>query len=209
MALDNYADLKTSVAGWLNRRDLDAMTPDFIRLAEDDINTILRCREQETTVQVTAANGAATLPANWLEMIRLAPDDGMAMKMVTPERMQELVHTGRATFNTGAGVGAPTSFAVVGTGLEVWPRPASVVLDLTYYAKVPRLSDAAPTNWLLAADAAIYLYGALAQSAPYLKNDARIATWAALYKNRVETRNAAARRAAVSGGALRRVRRGF
>ena len=38
MALNNYANLKTSIANWLGRTDLVNDIPDFITLAENDFN---------------------------------------------------------------------------------------------------------------------------------------------------------------------------
>ena len=38
MALNNYANLKTSIANWLGRTDLVNDIPDFVTLAENDFN---------------------------------------------------------------------------------------------------------------------------------------------------------------------------
>lgn len=54
---------------------------------------------------------------------------------------------------------------------------------MAYWAKIPALSDDAPTNWLLEQEPAIYLYAALIESGPVLKDDARIAMWSTLYEN--------------------------
>ena len=42
MALTNYTGLKTSIADFLNRDDLTAVIPDFIALAESQINRDIR-----------------------------------------------------------------------------------------------------------------------------------------------------------------------
>ena len=57
-------------------------------------------------------------------------------------------------------------------------------------ADLPRLSNDVPTNWLLEMQPDIYLYGSLCQAAPYLGDDARIATWSALYKRSVDSADA-------------------
>jgi hypothetical protein len=212
MALASYADLKTSIAGWLNRRDLTAVIPDFIRLAEDDIASKLRDRRMLSRVEATVEEQPIALPTDWIEAARVAPEGGAPLEPVTLERLQELRHDRRLPLmlNAEATTGGPQYFAINGTVMEFWPVPASpVVLEMTYYARVPRLTDAAPTNWLLEQDAAVYLYGALVQSAPYLKDDQRVVVWAGLYKDRIDTRNNASRSAAFNGGALKRVRRGF
>ncbi len=38
MAVGTYAELKTSIADFLNRDDLTSAVPDFIKLAEADMN---------------------------------------------------------------------------------------------------------------------------------------------------------------------------
>jgi len=49
----------------------------------------------------------------------------------------------------------------------------------------------------------VYLYGALLHSAPYLKEDQRAQTWAALYTTAVERINDASSKSTASGSGLR------
>ena len=45
MALSTYAELKTSIANWLNRSDLtDEISDDFIKLVESEYNSKLRIK---------------------------------------------------------------------------------------------------------------------------------------------------------------------
>src|SRR6185437_725942 len=77
--------------------------------------------------------------------------------------------------------GDPRAFSVVGGEIQFWPWSGGTFsAEMTYWKKIPALSDAAPTNWLLAGHPDIYLYTALIQSAPYLKEDARLSTWGTL-----------------------------
>ncbi len=55
----------------------------------------------------------------------------------------------------------------------------------------------------------MYLYGALVQSAPYLKDDARIATWADLLQRGLDDFRVDDERAEFSGSTLRVRARGF
>ncbi|HEY4252309.1 MAG TPA: hypothetical protein VGM87_13945 [Roseomonas sp.] len=216
MALATYADLQESIAGWLNRRDLAARIPDFIRLAEDDINGKLRDRRMHRYVDALIGDQPVAQPEDWLEAVRLnIQGRHTPLTLTTMDRIQAMRGACRTPYEVipadgGAVTGWPEYFAIAGTVIEFHPLPsAPVIIDMVYYQKVPRLSDAAPTNWLLAEDAAIYLYGSLAQAEPYLKNDERLATWAGLYGDRINGRNAASEVAQFSGGPLRRVRRGF
>ena len=75
--------------------------------------------------------------------------------------------------------GAPMRYAIVGNTLQVWPWTdgGSHAAEMTYWKRIPALSEAAPSNWLLMLHPDAYLYGALLQSAPYLKDDARLGVW--------------------------------
>ncbi|WKV16966.1 hypothetical protein [Microcystis phage MJing1] len=207
--LGTYSALRTSIGNWLNRPDLVSVIPDFIALAEADIARKLRCREMERPAEATFSGEPVSLPTDWLEAVRVSPEGKAPLQPVTPQRLQEL----RAQKESGALRnldGWPHYFSVVGNRLELFPEPVgTITLDMVYYQRVPALSDDAPTNWLLTTEPNIYLYGSLAQSAPYLKQDARLATWAAIYADAITSKNAASARSRYAGGALVRTRRGF
>lgn len=74
----------------------------------------------------------------------------------------------------------------VGRGHE--PNPA-------YRDPLPALGAAATdTTWLMGLHPTIYLYASLIQSAPFLKDDQRVATWRGLYGTHREAINQEARR---------------
>ena len=86
--------------------------------------------------------------------------------------------------------GRPDSFTVIGSNLELSPPPASAYpLELIYIQKIPALSAGNPTNWLLTANAAIYLFGTLVASAVYTQDESRLPFWEKKYKEGVETIN--------------------
>jgi hypothetical protein len=57
MALTTYTELKSSLADWLNRSDLTSVIPDFISLAEAQMERQLRTRQM--IVRATASFAAA------------------------------------------------------------------------------------------------------------------------------------------------------
>lgn len=215
MALSTYPELQASIASWLNRRDLTDRIPDFIRLAEDDINAKLRDRRMHRYVDALIADQPVALPEDWLEAVRLTPKGRHRPLVLTTLDHIQALRGRRLPFDAvpsgdPAVTGAPEYYAVAGTVLEFFPLPAQpVTIEMVYFQKLPRLTADAPSNWLLAEDSAAYLYGSLVQAEPYLKNDARLATWAGLYKDRIDSRNRATEAARFSGGPIRRVRRGF
>lgn len=54
---------------------------------------------------------------------------------------------------------------------------------LLYEQSIPALSDSNTTNWLILREPGLYLYQALCHSAPYLKEDQRLITWAQMAKS--------------------------
>ena len=205
MAISTFAELKSAVADWLNRDDLTSVIPSFIALAEADISRTLRDYRMEKRSSATLDAQYSALPSDWLETIRIG--------LTGSTSRLELVSDGAlADFRAGRSdtAGKPTHYAHTAGGLELFPTPdAAYAAELVYYAKVPALSDSASTNWLLTAAPDVYLYGALTQSAPYLKDDQRAAIWAGLYQNAITNLNSASERARYSGAGLRLRNRGL
>jgi len=189
VALTTYDGLVSSIGGWLMRDDLSAVIPDFIALAEADMSQRLRLRSMltraTTTIDADAASiGYETLPADFLGMWRLTLDDD-EISFAPTARM-----AGYALDWAGS---APLYFSVIGEQLQfapVGPTPGGV-LEMTYYARPEALSADNQTNAILLASPAVYLYGALAQSAPYLGDDQRVATWGTLYQQACDLLQAA------------------
>ena len=70
MALTTYAELKAAIASWLPRSDLTTPIPDFIYLAEKDIEQRLRLNDGASVAgTLTAAQDYLDLPADCLEVI--------------------------------------------------------------------------------------------------------------------------------------------
>jgi hypothetical protein len=83
------------------------------------------------------------------------------------------------------------------------PTPDSnYATELTYYAKLSKLSNSVATNFILESSPDAYLYGSLLQAAPYLQDDNRIQVWATLYERALNDLQVADDRGATSGGAL-------
>tara|TARA_R110000822_G_scaffold73621_3_gene176948 strand:+ start:1197 stop:1814 length:618 start_codon:yes stop_codon:yes gene_type:complete len=185
MAISTYAELQSSIGDWLNRDDLTNVIPDFITLAEAQFNRSVRHRKMVTRATATISSRYSATPGDWLQTIQLhlQTDPIQPLEYVTEETMNEQ----RAKSSAG---GRPTRFTMVGTEYEVNPGPDdNYIAEVVYYAKVPPLSTSNTTNWMLELSPDIYLYGALIQSAPYLKDDERLAVWASIYQKLIEDMN--------------------
>lgn len=201
MAFDTYAGLRTSVAAWLDRSDMDAVIPDLITLAEARLNDKLRVAAMESRAFLALSDaGEANLPDDFLEarMALLFPG---GLNIITDEETGIPIgeQTG-AIWTDGNTAGAPrnvlrrvepewaietfpasgggcqTKYTILENTFTVFASQASSAV-LYYYAKIPALSDDAPTNWLLTKKPNIYLYATLLESAPFMQDDSRIVTW--------------------------------
>lgn len=199
MAITTYAELKSAIGDWLNRDDLDAVIPNFISLAEAQFNRTIRHRKMVTRSDATVDTPYFAVPADWLENIRfqLNTDPITPLLYVTPEQAAEE----RLKYSVA---NQPLMFTMVGQQFQVIPPPnTSYSAELLYYAKIPALSDSNTTNWLLSESPDIYLYGALVQSSPYLKEDERVGTWAGLYQRFVDDMMLADERARIGSSKLK------
>jgi len=199
MALTTYNELKTSVADWLNRTDLTAVVPDFISLAEAQIERKLRTRQMIVRATASIDTEYSAVPADFLETksIKLNTNPVTAMQFESIDALDAM----KATMYLAAG--KPQYFGIVGGQLRVLPVPDSTyTAELTYYAKLTKLSSTVSSNWLLAQAPDVYLYGALMQAAPYLKDDARITIWSSMYTQGLEDLQVADDRGATSGGSI-------
>ena len=199
MAITTYAELKTAIGDWLNRDDLDSVIPNFISLAESQFNRSIRHRKMVTRADATLDTPYFAVPADWLQTIRfqLNTNPVTPLLFVTPEQALEE----SMVYSAGQ---QPLFYTTIGEQFQVVPSPdSSYDAELLYYAKIPALSDSATTNWLLTESPDIYLYGALIQSAPYLKEDERINVWAGLYQRLIDDMMLADERARIGSSKLK------
>ena len=185
MAITTYSELKSSIADWLNRDDLTTVIPDFIRLAEAQYNRSIRHRKMITRSTATIDSRYSATPADWIQTVQLIllTDPVQTLDYVSSEHINDK----RAASSAG---GRPTCFTHVGEEIEVYPAPdSSYTAELLYYATIPALSDSNTSNWLLSLSPDIYLYGALIQAGPYLRDPEQLNTFAALYQQMVDDMN--------------------
>jgi hypothetical protein len=206
MTIANYSQLKTAVADFLNRDDLTSVVPTFIALAEADMQRKLRHWRMETRSTAQLDTQFSAIPADWVETIRFYLTTGETSRLELISQA-EMIDRKQADSNV---TGRPYYYAMTGAQFELYPVPDGLYTgELLYFGKIPALSDSATTNWLLTNAPDAYLYGALIHSAPYLKDDARIQIWAALYQSAIDNLNNSSNDARHSGTGLRMKIRSF
>lgn len=200
-----YTELKNQIADFLNRTDLDAAIPTFIALSEAQTERQLRVRQMLATATITIDSELETLPSDFLETRSLVLNTNpvRALNFRTIDSM--------AMFKaSNPQQGTPTDFTVIGSNFQLLPAPdTSYSATLTYYQSIPRLSNTVASNWLLDKAPDIYLYGALINSAPYLKEDARIQTWATYYQGAIDALSTEDDRASTASAGLKARARQF
>ena len=206
MALSTYSEIKSTIADYLNRADLTAVLPSFVTLAEAKFNRELRTRDMLTRVQTTSDDEYVSLPTDFLQHYSLELDAASAqppMDYIGPQEAKVLKAQNRTASTT-------YYYTVIDGAFEIIPAPGSDLdLRMVYYAKIPALSDSNTTNWLLTKSPDLYLYSALLEAAPYLKDDDRVQLWAAARQQVMDAMNLESERAMRSSIQLTARRRGF
>jgi hypothetical protein len=186
MALTSYTELKTSIANYLNRSDLTSVIPDFITLAESKLNRILRLRvmQKRVSTATTASDAFIDLPSDFLEMVQFFVDGN-------PNTILDYVNPTEIELNNlRDSSGTPQQYTIMGNEIKLNPIPDSTyTLKLSYFGKIPTLSDSNTTNYILSNYPQVYLYGALVEAQPYIINDERLPTWLTLYNEAVQLIN--------------------
>jgi hypothetical protein len=203
MALDTFSGLKTTIADYLNRDDLTSAIPSFITLAEAKFNRKLRVRQMVKRATATLDTQYFAFPSDFLQAkeFQLNTNPITYLQYVT----QNQGDYGSATNYVAAG--KPLFYTIIGTQIQVIPTPdTGYTGELTYYGKIPALSDSNTSNWLLAYAPDLYLYGSLVEATPYLKDDERLAVWSTLYTNSLGDIEVADQRASVASTPIVRAR---
>lgn len=194
--ITNYATLQSTIADYLNRADLTSQIQTFIQFAEADLNSRLRDRLMIVRAEATSNQEYVQLPADWLEALNLQIVGGMSpLRYITLDE-SDIVNSTRV-------LTSPSFYSLMNGAIELVPPPAvDVDIEMVYYGKIPALSDAVATNWLLTKAPDVYLYGALTHAAPFLMDDARIQTFGQIYLARVQSLQDESQKSLHSGSPL-------
>lgn len=216
MSLQTYADLTAAVASWLNRTDLAGQIPDFIVLGE----TRIKRNQQWFRKIYSVANGTnltitaqpMVLPADvrTIDAIWCDTDPWRGtIELLPPSAWRDLVTTNDdVTGIPTKAVFVPmmdTYLASEGPLLYLWPAPGDTgfAVDFTYLANPAPLSTAVNNLFLQHPD--LYLYAALAETAPFLQHDERLPMWEARYQQIVSELKIERERAELGGNMVPRL----
>lgn len=181
MPLSDLASLKAEMRDWaVDRPDLVPKFQDCIDMCTNDLNKVLRTRRQQATSLLTPdSTGTAALPPDYLEWraVTSLTTPNVPLLPLTPEGMSE-------TYPDTYG-GVPVHFAIQDDSIQVLPSSADQI-ELLYYRKIPYLTEAAPTNWVLQENPNLILLGAMKYVETYKRNMTGVQMFAQLYGGEID-----------------------
>lgn len=184
LLLDNYTNLQTSIASWLDRSDLVDMIPAFIDLTEAKIDRVLRRTVTRQTITITSEStnlGTTIAELRSIRLVTASAGQDVVLDIVTPEMLSETRARHRAV------AGRPVAASVIGGNLIVAPAPdQAYTAEMVAYLGLVPLSSTNATNVVLTEAPDLYLYGALSHSAPFLQHDERLPMWISLFQTALD-----------------------
>lgn len=208
MPYSTFSELMNGVITYLDRPDLEGDVGTFVALAEKRLTRRLNLAENESQAVLELVEGRSPLPNDYGSWRALHGPGRYPMEYAPPHIF--LTRYGRdvglqgdgyddVAYPPSLGGGRPRWFTIVGstdlsdidTSIAAWggalDNPFLLVgptytgqLTLLYRQTIPPLSDDNPENWLLAQHPDLYLYATLLETAPFLRDDARLAMWKAM-----------------------------
>jgi hypothetical protein len=146
---------------------------------------------------MTGGDPTVALPSDFLELrdIYLDGTPRIAVSYLSPS---SFTRDARATDG-----GRPVFYTVLGQEFEFAPIPDSnYTVELLYYFKPVAMSNSVASNEFLANYPDALLYASLGEAEPYLMNDARINTWAAMYDRSIARINTSDENSEYAGAPL-------
>jgi hypothetical protein len=196
--ITGYSTLQTAVEDYLARSDLTTWTPNFVQNAESKIYKRLRTRSMETALSVNIASGVAAVPADYLEL-KYAYINGSPIQWLDSTTPEEVYRS----YPTRSASGKPTLIAREAGNFIFGPFPDDTyTVKGIYYAKPADLRTST-VNALIQDHPDLFLYGALLEAEPFLKNDNRITVWKSFHDDAWAAVKESERRENISGGSLR------
>lgn len=174
MSLADYAGLKASIASTLNKTNLTTSIPDFIALAEATMRReITSVGHVDNFADVEITEDGWVLPCTADEVASVTYDD-RPLAWLSPDRINEVCRTN------------PGYYTIDGKTLRV---SASGTVTIRLKKTFCPLSSTVACNWLLREHPDVYLYGALMQAAPFLRDDERIPVWSRFFSSAIDSIN--------------------
>jgi len=178
-----YDSLTSTVLQYLERRDAAVVEaiPTFITLCEFEIAQYIKTLGQMEVVDSTMniGNPVIAKPARWRKTVSMTLSKSGLKQPILLRKLEYL----NAYAQDVTATGTPLYYADY--DFEHWivaPTPdQAYAFEALCYTRLQPLSSAYQTNWLTQNAPNAMLFGTLKQTAPFLKNDARMALWKQMF----------------------------
>ena len=176
MAITTYTELKTAVADWMHRSDLDASIPDCISMGESVLNRRLRLSSMFTTHTDTMPTSTRylSLPSGFLETV--------SIKNTGVSPVEQLKFTKNIAEHYPSDLNStlrPHWYTIKGQIEFNAKSDSAYPIEIEYYKKLDIATD--DTNWLLTNYPDLYLFSAMMYASLYVNS----AQKAAMFENRM------------------------
>jgi len=195
--ITSYSTLQPAVADYLARDDLTSYIPNFIQNAENKLYRTLNLRNEETALSVSISSGVAAVPSDF-KALKIAYVSDEPVRLLKWVSLNELY----TDYPYRSSADIPYVISREGANFVFGPSSLDGTLEGIYYAKLSALSDTNTTNWYTDNAPEVLLYGALLESAPFIKDDPRLIVWQQLLVDAVESLDVENRNAQTSMGPL-------
>lgn len=164
MAISNYSELQASIALWINRDDMTAMMPDFIRLAESRIAGEFKSQHLSTVTTISVDAASEALPSNYkgAQSAHLDTDPKTRLDYFTPDEFDGRFMSSQS--------GKPTAYTVKGQTIYFAPTPDTTYSCLLSHFVTPSL-EIDGTNSLLTNYPNLYLFASIVEALDYNEED--------------------------------------
>lgn len=180
--ITGYASLLTAIADWLAKSNLTTSIPNFVQNFEEKFYRQPKNFGSWMEIDLDDDIASSVIPV---------PDDYLTLKYAyvdgSPSTRLERVSIDQlyGRYPRGQSTGRPCWIARDAADFVFGPNPDSTyTIKGVYFGKPELLRDFtgdAAAHWLIINAPDLVLYGALCESAPYLRSDARLITWKQLY----------------------------
>lgn len=193
------ADLKSDVADWLLRDDIDSVFSSWVKLCESNNRRYIRIPRMDAVKEDFTTASAYDLPAGFIEIRRIYNDTTAGVRNVIL-RSPDLLHKGSDSLDTDG----QTYYAIENNQIVFEPAGQSTI-KMLYTKAFDALVNDSDSNWLLENAYDVYLYGTLAHSAAWAGDDGRIMTWRQAYTDAVDRLVISEKKSVYTGGAITRM----
>lgn len=178
-----YDSLTSTVLQYLERQDAAVINfiPVAITLAEfeiaQEIKTLGQMEVIDGTMQIN--NAVIQKPARWRKTTSMTLSNDGVKQPILVRKLEYLNNYSQDTTQTG------TPLYYADYDYDHWmvaPTPDKAYqFEVLCYTRLQPLSSSNQTNWLTQNAPNAMLFGTLKQTAPFLKNDARLALWKQMF----------------------------